>query len=68
MDTMTTGWMSAWEKTLELANGWMAGVGKAQEATLTAATRHLELANNTYARLWGRPSRDVLPASTSSSR
>jgi polyhydroxyalkanoate synthase len=54
--------MSAWERTLELANGWMTGVGKAQEATLTAATRHLALTANTYARLWGDSAEDVLPA------
>ena len=59
---MTTDWMSAWEKTIELANGWMSGVGKTQEATLTAATRHLALMANTYARLWGDPAEDVLPA------
>jgi polyhydroxyalkanoate synthase len=55
-------WMSAWEKTLRMANGWMAGAAKTQEATLTAATRHLELMANTYARLWGAPAQDVLPA------
>jgi polyhydroxyalkanoate synthase len=59
---MTADWMAAWEKTLELANGWMTGVSKAQEATLTAATRHLELMTNTYARLWGADAPDVLPA------
>ncbi len=59
---MTEDWMTAWEKTLELANGWMAGAAKAQEATLTAATRHLELMTNTYARLWGADAAEAMPA------
>jgi polyhydroxyalkanoate synthase len=59
---MTTDWISAWEKSLELATGWMTGVGKAQEATVAAATRHLQLMANTYARLWGQPREDVLPS------
>jgi len=59
---MTTDWIPAWEKTLEAANAWMAGVGKTQEATMTAATRHLELMASTYARMWGSPAEDVLPA------
>ena len=53
---------STFEKALELANGWMTGVGKAQQATWTAWTRHLGLMTNTYARLWGRETEDVLPA------
>jgi polyhydroxyalkanoate synthase len=59
---MTADWMTAWEKTLQRANGWVTGVAKAQEATLTAATRHLELMTNTYARLWGAEVQDVVPA------
>jgi polyhydroxyalkanoate synthase len=59
---MTTDWLSAWEKTLELANGWMTGVARAQESTLTAATRHLELMTHTYARLWGADAPDLMPA------
>jgi polyhydroxyalkanoate synthase len=59
---MSTDWLTAWEKTLELANGWMMGVAKTQAATLTAATRHLELMTNTYARLWGAAPPDVIPA------
>lgn len=59
---MTADWFSAWEKTLELADGWLTGVAKTQEATLTAATRHLELMANSYARLWGVEVPDVLPA------
>jgi polyhydroxyalkanoate synthase len=59
---MTADWMTAWEKTLQRANGWVTGVAKAQEATLTAATRHLELMTNAYARLWGAKVQDVVPA------
>jgi len=59
---MSTDWLTAWEKTLELANGWMTGVTKTQAATMTAATRHLELMTNSYARLWGAAPPDVIPA------
>jgi polyhydroxyalkanoate synthase len=59
---MTADWLSAWERTLEVANAWATGVGRAQEATMTAATRHLELMANSYARLWGQPAEDVVPA------
>jgi polyhydroxyalkanoate synthase len=53
---------TAWEKALELANGWMTGVARTQAATLTAATRHVELMTSTYARLWGADAPDVVPA------
>jgi polyhydroxyalkanoate synthase len=59
---MTADWMTAWDRTLELANGWMRGVSQAQEATLTAATRHLQLVANTQARMWGADASDVMPA------
>ena len=59
---MTADWLSTWEETLEMANGWLVGMAKSQEATLTAATRHLELMTNTYTRLWGADAPDVLPA------
>jgi polyhydroxyalkanoate synthase len=59
---MTAHWLSAWEKTLELADGWMRGVTRSQEATVTAAARHLELMANTYARLWGGDAPEVMPA------
>ncbi len=58
---MTADWMTTWEKTLKLANGWLAGAAKAQETTLTAATRHLQLMTNSYARLWGGTGTDVVP-------
>jgi polyhydroxyalkanoate synthase len=59
---MTTDWLSAWEKTLEMANAWATGASKVQEATMSAATHHVALMANTYARLWGRPAEDVVPA------
>jgi polyhydroxyalkanoate synthase len=59
---MTEEWFSAWEQTLEMAGAWATGVGQAQQATMTAAARHLELMSNTYARLWGQPREEVLPA------
>ena len=59
---MTADWLSAWEKTLEMADAWATGVGQAQQATMSAAARHLELMTNTYARLWGQPSGEVMPA------
>jgi len=58
---MTGDWLSAWEKSLELADGWMRGIAQAQEASFTAATRHLELMTQTYARLWGADAPDVMP-------
>jgi polyhydroxyalkanoate synthase len=59
---MTEEWISNWGRTLELANGWMAGLTKAQKATLTAATRHMELMTKSYARLWGADASDLLPS------
>jgi len=59
---MTEEWFSAWEKTLEMADAWAAGVGQAQRATLSATAHHLELMTNTYARLWGQSGSEVMPA------
>jgi polyhydroxyalkanoate synthase subunit PhaC len=59
---MTSDWMAAWEGALETADGWLSGVHRAQRATLTAATRHLELMANTYRKLWGGSAEEVLPA------
>lgn len=61
-DKMTTDWISAWEQAIDVANGWMTSVGRTQQAGLTAATRHLELMTNSYARMWGQSAADVLPA------
>jgi polyhydroxyalkanoate synthase len=55
-------WITAWQATLEQANAWARGLARVQQATLTAATRHVELAGNAYARLWGVDRVDVLPA------
>ncbi len=59
---MTEEWISAWEKTIEMADAWAATVGKAQQATVLAAERNLELMTSTYARLWGQPAGEVMPA------
>jgi polyhydroxyalkanoate synthase len=59
---MTEEWFSTWEEILEMADAWATGVGQAQKATMSAAARHLELMSNTYARLWGQPREEVLPA------
>jgi polyhydroxyalkanoate synthase len=59
---MTTDWISAWEQAIDVANNWMTSVSRSQQAGLTAATRHLELMTNSYARMWGQPATDVLPA------
>jgi polyhydroxyalkanoate synthase len=59
---MTEEWISTLEKTLEMADAWASGVGQAQKATMSAAARHLELMTNTYARLWGQPRGEVIPA------
>ena len=58
---MTEAWFSAWEKTLEMADAWASGVSRAQQATMSAAARHLELMGNSYARLWGEPGGSVMP-------
>jgi polyhydroxyalkanoate synthase len=59
---MTEEWISAWEKTLEMAGAWADGVGRAQQATMSAAARHLELMAHAYGRLWGQPGGEVMPA------
>ena len=59
---MTQEWFSAWEQTIEMADAWVTGVGQAQKASMSAAARHLELMTNAYARLWGQPSSEVMPA------
>jgi polyhydroxyalkanoate synthase len=59
---MTEEWITAWEKTLEMADAWTATIGQATQATMTAAQRHLDLMTNTYARLWGQPADEVMPA------
>jgi polyhydroxyalkanoate synthase len=52
----------AWAKMFETAGHWVSSVGKAQQATLTAAARHLELMLHTSSRLWGEPPQEVLPS------
>lgn len=59
---MTEEWIAAWNRTLKLADGWVAGLSTARDATMTAAARHLELMANTYARAWGGTATDVITA------
>jgi len=59
---MTEEWISAWEKTIEMAEAWADTVGKAGQATMLAAERQMELMTSTYARLWGEPAGEVMPA------
>jgi polyhydroxyalkanoate synthase len=54
--------MSAWEKMLETVSGSLDAMWQAQQASLTATMRTLELMTNIYARLWGGTAQEVLPA------
>jgi polyhydroxyalkanoate synthase len=58
---VTTDWISAWERAAQVATGWMAGLSQMQQVSWTAAMRHLELVTYGYARLAGRPAREVMP-------
>jgi len=51
-----------WTGMFEVAAKSTAALGQAQQAGMTAAMRSLELMTNTYARLWGQPAAEVLPA------
>jgi polyhydroxyalkanoate synthase len=53
---------SLWEGMFKLATGSVAAVANAQRASIEAAMHSLELMTNSYARLWGRPPEEVLPA------
>jgi polyhydroxyalkanoate synthase len=52
-----------WNQMFDWMNGTIAAIGQAQQATMLAAVRNLELTTNTYARMWGlEPKEEVLPA------
>lgn len=53
---------SAWERMVELINGSLAAMWQAQQATMAATISTLELMTQTYARMWGLPAEDVVPA------
>jgi polyhydroxyalkanoate synthase len=53
---------SFWEGMYRLAAGSMAAVANAQQATLEASLRNLELMTNSYARIWGAPQKDTVPS------
>jgi polyhydroxyalkanoate synthase len=54
--------MAAWEKMLETMTGSLQVMWQAQQASMTATMRTMELMANTYARLWGLPTQDVVEA------
>ncbi len=51
-----------WEQMFNLINGTVATIGHMQQATMLAAFRSMELTANTYARMLGADTDDVLPA------
>jgi polyhydroxyalkanoate synthase len=53
---------SIWEGMFKLATGSVAAVANAQRASIEASMRSLQLMTQSYARLWGQPSEEVLPA------
>jgi polyhydroxyalkanoate synthase len=53
---------SLWEAMYRLATGSVAAAARVQQANIDAAMRSLQLMTNSYARLWGKPNEEVLPA------
>jgi polyhydroxyalkanoate synthase len=51
-----------WDKMFGLMNSTVAAIGQMQQANMTAALRGMELTTNAYARLWGLPTKDVVPS------
>ena len=51
-----------WKTFFDYMNGTIAAIGRAQEANMKAALRGAELTSNTYARLWGLDTGDVIQA------
>ena len=49
-----------WKSFFDYMNGTVAAIGRAQEASLLAALRSMELTTNTYARLWGFNGEEVI--------
>lgn len=52
-------WQKAGEETWQLMTGSVAAAAQAQQASLKATTRSLQLMAKTYGRLWGRPVQDM---------
>jgi polyhydroxyalkanoate synthase len=53
---------SIWEGMFKLATGSVAAAANAQRASIEASMRSLQLMTQSYARLWGQPAEEVLPA------
>jgi polyhydroxyalkanoate synthase len=53
---------SIWEGMFKMATGSVAAMANAQRASIEAAMRSLQLMTNSYARLWGQPTEEVIPA------
>ena len=51
-----------WKPIFDWMNGTVAAIGQAQQATMVASLRTLELATNTYSKMWGLETEDVIPA------
>ena len=49
-----------WESFFNYMNSTVAAIGRAQEASMIAALRNMELTANTYARLWGLDTEEVI--------
>jgi len=49
-----------WDSFFNLMNNTVSMIGLAQQASLVAATRSLQLATNSYARMWGVQSEQVV--------
>jgi polyhydroxyalkanoate synthase subunit PhaC len=46
-------WFEGWRRVVGMTSGWVAGVQKAQAATIEAATRQMALMTELYGRVWG---------------
>jgi polyhydroxyalkanoate synthase len=51
-----------WDSWYEWMNGAMAAATKIQQANMQAFTQSMELATSAYARMWGQPVEQVMPA------
>jgi polyhydroxyalkanoate synthase len=51
-----------WKSFFDYMNGTVAAIGRAQEASMLAALRSMELTSNTYARMWGLNGKEVIQA------
>lgn len=53
---------AAWARMVEMMSGSLTAMWQAQQATMNATLRTLELMSQAYARVWGLPAEDVMPA------